>query len=91
VLVEAAELVEKGKLRRKTIDLLVKSLDMSRVMIELPGHGSATCELRHRGHEKGAGAGARARRNLANVPAASIVDTEATRTGLGTAGPLKNA
>jgi phosphosulfolactate synthase (CoM biosynthesis protein A) len=26
--------------------------------------------------------------NLANVPASSIVDTEATRTGLGTAGPL---
>lgn len=27
--------------------------------------------------------------NLANVPPASIIDTEATRTGLGTAGPPK--
>src|SRR6185503_18984388 len=37
VLVEAAELLERGKLRRKTIDLITRSLDMSRVMIELPG------------------------------------------------------
>ena len=27
--------------------------------------------------------------NLANVPPASIIETEATRTGLGTAGPPK--
>jgi len=44
VLVEAAELVKKGKLvkstialLRKNLDLLRKNLDMTRVMIELPG------------------------------------------------------
>src|SRR5690606_37723915 len=37
VLVEAAELVDHGKLRGDTIALLKRELDMSRVMIELPG------------------------------------------------------
>src|SRR5690606_24631594 len=37
VLVEAAELVDRGKLARRTVELLGRSLDMRRVMIELPG------------------------------------------------------
>jgi len=88
VLVEAAELVRNGKLVQKTIRLLTRSLDMSRVMIELPGPWIPevrSCDVedmkkalvRELGPEV----------NLANVAPASIIDTEATRTGLGTAGP----
>jgi phosphosulfolactate synthase len=90
VLVEAAELVEKGKLRKKTIDLLVKSLDMSRVMIELPGPWISdvrSCDIEDMKKALVQALGSDV--NLANVPPASIIDTEATRTGLGTAGPLK--
>ena len=90
VLVEAAELVEKGKLRRKTIDLLVKSLDMSRVMIELPGPWISdvrSCDIEDMKKALVNALGPDV--NLANVAPSSIIDTEATRTGLGTAGPLK--
>jgi phosphosulfolactate synthase len=90
VLVEAAELVDKGKLRKKTIDLLVNSLDMSKVMIELPGPWISdvrSCDIEDMKkalvHALGSDV------NLANVPPTSIIDTEATRTGLGTAGLLK--
>jgi phosphosulfolactate synthase len=91
VLVEAAELVDKGRLRKKTIDLLVKSLDMSRVMIELPGPWISdvrSCDIEDMKKALVQELGPDV--NLANVPPASIVDTEATRTGLGTAGPLKH-
>lgn len=90
VLVEAAELVEKGKLRRKTIDLLRRSLDMSRVMIELPGPWISdvrSCDIEDMKKALVQELGPDV--NLANVPPMSIIDTEATRTGLGTAGPLK--
>jgi phosphosulfolactate synthase len=90
VLVEAAELVRKGKLIRKTIELLTRSLDMSRVMIELPGPWISevrSCDIEDMKkalvHALGPDV------NLANVPPLSIIDTEATRTGLGTAGPPK--
>ena len=92
VLVEAAELVEKGKLRRKTLDLLVKSLDMSRVMIELPGPWISdvrSCDIEDMKKALVQALGPDV--NLANVPPASIIDTEATRTGLGTAGPPKRS
>ena len=88
VLVEAAELVERGKLRKKTIDLLVKSLDMARVMIELPGPWISdvrSCDIEDMKKSLVAALGPDL--NLANVAPASIIDTEATRTGLGTAGP----
>jgi hypothetical protein len=48
VLVEAAELVDGGKLRKRTVQLLARSLDMSRVMIELPGpwiSGVRSCDI----------------------------------------------
>jgi len=90
VLVEAAELVENGRLRTKTIALLTKSLDMSRVMIELPGpwiSGVRSCDVEDMKkallQELGPDI------NLANVAPSTIIDTEAARTGLGTAGPPK--
>ncbi|MBM3367970.1 MAG: hypothetical protein FJY43_06790 [Betaproteobacteria bacterium] len=90
VLVEAAELVRNGKLVKKTIDLLARSLDMSRVMIELPGPWIPevrSCDVEDMKkallHALGPDV------NLANVAPATIIDTEASRTGLGTAGPLK--
>lgn len=90
VLVEAAELVDAGKLRKRTIQLLARSLDMSRVMIELPGpwiSGVRSCDIEDMKKALVAELGPDV--NLANVAPASIVDTEATRTGLGTAGPPK--
>lgn len=90
VLVEAAELVEKGKLRKRTIELLTRSLDMSRVMIELPGPWISdvrSCDIEDMKKALVDALGPDV--NLANVPPASVIDTEATRTGLGTAGPPK--
>ena len=90
VLVEAAELVEKGKLRANAIGLLRRSLDLSRVMIELPGPWISdvrSCDIEDMKKALVAELGPDV--NLANVPPASIIDTEATRTGLGTAGPPK--
>ena len=88
VLVEAAELIEKGKLRTRTIALLTRSLDMSRVMIELPGPWISdvrSCDIEDMKKALIVALGPDV--NLANVPASSIIDTEATRVGLGTAGP----
>jgi len=90
VLVEAAELVRKGKLIEKTIRLLTRSLDMTRVMIELPGPWISdvrSCDIEDMKKALVNALGPDV--NLANVPPASIIDTEATRTGLGTAGPPK--
>jgi phosphosulfolactate synthase len=92
VLVEAAELVNGGKLRRRTLDLLVRSLDMSKVMIELPGPWISdvrSCDIEDMKKALVAALGPDV--NLANVAPASIIDTEATRTGLGTAGPPRRA
>jgi phosphosulfolactate synthase len=90
VLVEAAELVEHGKLRESTVELLARSLDMSRVMIELPGPWISdvrSCDIEDMKKSLIRAFGPDV--NLANVNPASIIDTEATRTGLGTAGPPK--
>lgn len=90
VLVEAAELVDKGRLRMKTLSLLARSLDMTRVMIELPGPWISdvrSCDIEDMKKALVNAIGPDV--NLANVPPAAIVDTEATRTGLGTAGLLK--
>jgi phosphosulfolactate synthase len=88
VLVEAAELVEKGRLRTRTVELLTRSLDMSRVIIELPGPWISdvrSCDIEDMKKALVDALGPDV--NLANVPPSSIIDTEATRTGLGTAGP----
>ena len=90
VLVEAAELVEHGKLRESTVERLARSLDMSRVMIELPGPWISdvrSCDIEDMKKSLIRAFGPDV--NLANVSPGSIIDTEATRTGLGTAGPPK--
>jgi len=90
VLVEAAELVDRGRLRMKTLSLLARSLDMTRVMIELPGPWISdvrSCDIEDMKKALVNAIGPDV--NLANVPPAAVVDTEATRTGLGTAGLLK--
>jgi phosphosulfolactate synthase len=88
VLVEAAELVAKGRPKGRTIRLLAGSLDMRRVMIELPGPWIP--EVRHCDvealkkllvEELGPDV------NLANVSPADLIDLETTRVGLGVAGP----
>jgi phosphosulfolactate synthase len=92
VLVEAAELIENGKLRSEVVQLLVRELDMKRVMIELPGpwiSGVHSCDIESMKRELIGALGPDL--NLANVAPTSIIDTEATRVGLGTAGPLKKA
>jgi phosphosulfolactate synthase len=59
-------------------------------MIELPGpwiSGTRSCDIEDLKKKLVIELGPDV--NLANVPPLSIVDTEATRTGLGTAGPPK--
>ncbi|MDB5799042.1 MAG: hypothetical protein JWP36_2944 [Paucimonas sp.] len=91
VLVEAAELVEQGRLRQDVIDLLVRSLDMAQVMIELPGpwiDGVHLCDIEQMKRQLFAAIGPSL--NLANVAPDTLIDTEATRLDLGTAGPRKS-
>lgn len=92
VLVEAAELVKKGRPNRRTLDLLVKKMDMSKVMIELPGPWIPevrACDVEALKklliEELGPDV------NLANVAPEDLIDLEATRVGLGVAGPPKSA
>jgi len=88
VLVEAAELVENGKPKMKLIAGLRRGLDMSRVLIELPGPwiSGVTLSLiedmkKFLVAEFGPGV------NLANVQPQDILETEALRVGLGVVGP----
>jgi phosphosulfolactate synthase len=90
VLVEAAELVRKGRPNRRTLDLLVRSLDMRRVMIELPGPWipevrSCDVEALKKLLVEELGPDV----NLANVSPEDLIDLETTRVGLGVAGPPK--
>jgi phosphosulfolactate synthase len=88
VLVEAAELVSAGKPNQAMLDEITGHLDMKRVMIELPGpwiEDVRTCDIellkkllvRTLGPDV----------NVANVRHDTVIDFEATRVGLGTAGP----
>jgi phosphosulfolactate synthase (CoM biosynthesis protein A) len=89
VLVEAAELVIKGKPNRKTIHLLIRNLDLKRVMIELPGPWipeACDVELLKKLLIEELGPDV----NLANVSPEDLIDLETTRVGLGVAGPPKN-
>lgn len=88
VLVEAAELIVNGKPKMKLIDGLRRGLDMSRVLIELPGPWIPGVTLsaiedmkKFLVHEFGPDV------NLANVAPADIMETEALRVGLGVVGP----
>jgi phosphosulfolactate synthase len=90
VLVEAAELVHKGRPNRRTLDLIVRELDLKRVMIELPGPWIPEvrrCDVEALKklliEELGPDV------NLANVAPEDLIDLETTRVGLGVAGPPK--
>jgi phosphosulfolactate synthase len=90
VLVEAAELVRRGKPKRRTLELLARSLDMRRVMIELPGPWipevrSCDVEALKKLLVEEFGPDV----NLANVSPEDLIDLETTRVGLGVAGPPK--
>lgn len=88
VLVEAAELIASGRPKMKLIDGLRKGLDMSRVLIELPGPWIAGTTLsmvedmkKFLVREFGPDV------NIANVMPQDIMETEALRVGLGVVGP----
>jgi phosphosulfolactate synthase len=88
VLVEAAELVVGGKPNMLMIDELRRHLDMQRVMIELPGPWIAdvrTCDIEALKKLLIAALGPDV--NVANVTPDTIIDFEASRVGLGAAGP----
>lgn len=88
VLVEAAELIENGKPKMKLINGLRRGLDMTRVLIELPGPWikgvtlSAVEDMKKfLVREFGPDV------NIANVMPQDILETEALRVGLGVVGP----
>lgn len=88
VLVEAAELMAGGRPNRRLIERLRGGLDMSRVLIELPGPwiGGITLHAvedmkKFLVSEFGPDV------NLANVMPQDILETEALRVGLGVVGP----
>jgi len=88
VLVEAAELVSAGQPNRAMLDELTRHLDMTRVMIELPGPWIAdvrTCDVELLKKLLVATFGPDV--NVANVAPDTVLDFEATRMGLGVAGP----
>jgi phosphosulfolactate synthase len=91
VLVEAAELVRDGQPHEETLRVIREGLPQDRIMIELPGPwiaGVRSCDIEHMKkvvlREFGPDV------NLANIDVKTIMDTEALRVGLGTAGPLPN-
>jgi phosphosulfolactate synthase len=88
VLVEAAELVVAGQPNRDMIDEIARGVDMTRVMIELPGPwipDVRACDIealkKFLVGEFGPDV------NVANVLPDTVLDFEATRRGLGVAGP----
>lgn len=88
VLVEAAELVSEGQANRAFLDDLTRGLDMQRVMIELPGPwipDVRTCDIEALKKLLVAAFGPDV--NIANVSPDTVIDLEATRLGLGVAGP----
>lgn len=92
VLVEAAELIERGKPKTKLIGSLRRNLDMSRVLIELPGPWITGITLsavedmkKFLVSEFGPDV------NIANVMPQDILETEALRVGLGVVGPKVKA
>jgi phosphosulfolactate synthase len=88
VLVEAAEFVENGRLDQNLIGAVTKRLDMTRVMIELPGPWISGVMLAQvydmrKLLIKAFGPDV----NIANVKPDDVFDTEALRVGLGVVGP----
>jgi phosphosulfolactate synthase len=88
VLVEAAELVTNGQPNRPMLDEIARSLDMGRVMFELPGPWIPevrTCDIEALKKLLVGAFGPDV--NIANLSPDTLIDFEATRTGLGVAGP----
>jgi phosphosulfolactate synthase len=88
VLVEAAELVENGRPKMKLIDGIRRGLNMSKVLIELPGpwiQGVTLSAVEDMKKFLVAEFGPDV--NIANVMPQDIVETEALRVGLGVVGP----
>lgn len=88
VLVEAAELVRKGRPNRRTLELLVKNLNPEKIMIELPGPWIPEvrkCDVEALKKLLIEALGPDV--NLANVAPEDLLDLETTRVGLGVAGP----
>lgn len=88
VLVEGAELIEGGKPKKALLGGLKKGLDMSRVLIELPGpwikgvveadiHDMKKMLVKEFGPDV----------NLANVIPDNVIETETLRVGIGVVGP----
>ena len=89
VLVEAAELVEEGRVRKDSLDVIKRGIPADKVMIELPGpwiSGVKSCDIEEMKKILFAEFGPDV--NIANVGVTTIYDTEAQRVGLGTGGPL---
>jgi phosphosulfolactate synthase len=88
VLVEAAELVLGGQPNRPMLDALAAALDMARVMFELPGPWIPevrSCDIEVVKKLLVGAFGPDV--NIANLSPDTVIDFEATRTGLGVAGP----
>jgi phosphosulfolactate synthase len=88
VLVEAAELVEDGVPKRAMLDALRRDLNIARVLFELPGPWISGVTLSQVSDLKKlliAELGPAV--NLANLKAEDLIETEATRVGLGVVGP----
>ncbi len=89
VLVEAAELVEDGRVRKDSLAVIKRGIPADKVMIELPGpwiSGVRSCDIEEMKKILFAEFGPDV--NIANVAVTTIYDTEAQRVGLGTGGPL---
>jgi phosphosulfolactate synthase len=91
VLVEAAELVERGQVDRAFLLAISQGISSEHVMLELPGPwipDVRTCDIEALKKllvlEFGPDV------NVANVAPDTVLDFEATRTGLGVAGPLSS-
>lgn len=88
LLIEAAELVAEGRLRRGLFNALVAEFEPARLMFELPGpwidgvcHHQIESLSKMLVRELGADV------NIGNLAPARIIDFEGTRCGLGVAGP----
>lgn len=88
VLLEAAEFIEGNTINRTRIQEITAGLDMQRVLIELPGTWiSNVCNHMIDDMAKGLVREMGPDVNLGNVAFDTLIDLEATRTGLGVAGP----
>ncbi|VAV86573.1 hypothetical protein MNBD_ALPHA08-2199 [hydrothermal vent metagenome] len=88
VLVEGAELIENGEVNSQMLGAFKQGLDMTKVMIELPGpwvSGTSVSEIHDLKKTLIRQFGADV--NIANIMPDDIIETEALRCGLGVVGP----